>query len=734
MLARKAACLAAAALAGLVGALVSVPAGAQAPDGSSLVALTASTAAPPPQGSVMLGPVRPRKVISAQVILKVAHPAALSAFIAGLSDRRSPLFHQFLRPGQFGARFGPPLSQVSAVRNALRSAGLSPGPVAPDRLAIPVTGSAAAIERAFGTRLVRYRLPGGRVAYRNLSAPRVPAAVAPYLGGVLGLSDVDVPRSMAVPPRRPARRRALTARLAADVTALPAASSAAPKPCAAAVAARQPDGSFTADELASHYGMSALYSLGDLGQGVRVALAEFGPDSPADISAYESCYGLTTSVSYITVNGGAGTGAGSGEAALDIENVMGLAPRAAIDVYQGPDGSSADTYDLYSAIVNHDTDKVVSTSWGLCELDSDQSLIRSEDTLFAQAAAQGQTVLAAAGDFGSTGCLFNPLSSDYDSTLSVTDPAGQPYVVGVGGTSIGATSQSVWNNSSSADGAGAGGLSADWCMPAYQYKPAIPGLISKLSGAAAASCGTAVPYLRQVPDVSADANPQTGYVIYFTGTWQAGWGGTSAAASLWAAAAALADASPFCSDYGSGDAGVRPEGLYAVTSAHHSYIYSSSAEALSDVTSGDNDYTPSGYTGGEYPAAKGYDMASGLGTPLVSGRTPAGRTSTYYPGLAALMCWQYGTKLRTARVTSISPRQGTPRHSHTITVHGSGFLPIAGADIAEVGSRRLAATCTSTTKCTVVLPALRAQTVNVRISVEDLILSPVTAADRFRYL
>jgi hypothetical protein len=271
-------------------------------------------------------------------------------------------------------------------------------------------------------------------------------------------------------------------------------------------------------------------------------------------------------------------------------------------------------------------------------------------------------------------------------------------------------------------------------MPAYQYKPAIPGLVSRLSGAAAANCGTAVPYLRQVPDVSADANPQTGYVIYFTGAWQAGWGGTSAAASLWAAAAALTDASPFCSRYGSGDAGVRAEGLYAMTSAHHSYIYSSSPEALFDVTAGNNDYAPSGYTGGEYPAAKGYDMASGLGTPLVSGRTSAGRASAYDPGLAALMCWQYGTKLRSAHVTSISPRQGTRRHSHTITVHGSGFLPIAGADIAEVGNRRVAATCTSTTKCTVVLPALRAQTVNVRISVEDLSLSPVTAADRFRYL
>jgi hypothetical protein len=243
-----------------------------------------------------------------------------------------------------------------------------------------------------------------------------------------------------------------------------------------------------------------------------------------------------------------------------------------------------------------------------------------------------------------------------------------------------------------------------------------------------------VPYLRQVPDVSADANPQTGYVIYFTGMWQSGWGGTTAAASLWAAAAALTDASPFCHYYGSGDAGVRPQGLYLVASSARSYIYSPPPEVLSDVTRGGNDYTPSGYAGGKYPAARGYDMASGLGTPLVSGLDFAGRASTYYPGLAALMCWEYGTRLGSARVTGISPRQGPARRSQTVTVSGSGFLPIAGADIAEVGSRRLAARCTSTTRCTVVLPALPPGTVNIRISVEDLTLSPVTIADRYRYL
>jgi subtilase family serine protease len=230
MLARKAACIAAAALAGIAGALVSLPAGAQARARSSLVALTASMAAPPPRGAVRLGPVTSRHVIRVEITLKVARPAALSAFIAGVSDRRSPLFHHFLRPGQFGALFGPPLSEVSAVRNALRSAGLSPGRVTADRLAIPVTAPAASIERAFGTALVRYRLPGGRVAYANASEPRAPAAVAPYVNGVLGLSDVYRPRSLAASSADPAARPAGVAASSVGV----AATSVGPKPCPAA--------------------------------------------------------------------------------------------------------------------------------------------------------------------------------------------------------------------------------------------------------------------------------------------------------------------------------------------------------------------------------------------------------------------------------------------------------------------------------------------------------------------
>jgi subtilase family serine protease len=726
-------CAVAVGLAGLGGVLISAsPASAGlAAEGPAAGELTAPAraihvGAPPvvPRTARKIGLLSPGAAVHLEVALKVRDQASLTSFIADLSDRQSPRFHHFLRTGQFGARFGPTLAQVARVDAALRSVGLVPGRVGSDRLAIPITAPAAAVERALGTTLVRYRLPGGRVAYANSVAPEIPAAAAPYVNGVLGLDTVNVPRSLAIRPGAPHRR------IRAATGPRPAAASADPPPCPAAAQAAQSNGSFTAGQLATYYGMSPLYGLNDLGQGVHVALAELEPDSASDVSAYLSCYGLHTTVSYIKVDGGAGSGSGSGEAALDIEDVAGLAPGATIDVYQAPDSGGTDTYDLYHAIIDaKKPDPVVSTSWGLCELYSDSSLITMEQALFEQAATQGQTVLAAAGDSGSTDCLRDGGADA--SSLAVDDPASQPYVVGVGGTSISPASETVWNDSGTSSGAGGGGLSAR-CMPSYQYATAIPGLISKYSlpDASCTAAGTKA-YRRQVPDVSADADPNTGYTIYYDGEWTA-FGGTSAAAPLWAAVAALTDASPFCQAYGSGNAGVQPAGLYYLAGVAKSYVYGD-GEALSDVTSASNDYTPSGYTGGLYPATAGYDMASGLGTPRASGYSTAGVASNFYPGLTALMCYVYATKNVTPSVTRISPGAGPVKGGTTITVTGEGFLPIGGADIAHIGSRTVAASCSSTTKCRVKLPAHSAGTAAIRIDVEDLATSAAGSHSRYQY-
>ncbi|MGA2522243.1 MAG: S8 family serine peptidase, partial [Acidimicrobiales bacterium] len=154
-----------------------------------------------------------------------------------------------------------------------------------------------------------------------------------------------------------------------------------------------------------------------------------------------SCYGTDAQVSYVDVDGGPGvSGAGSGEAALDIEQIIGLAPQAHVTVYQST--SSADAlYDDYLTAISSDSARVISTSWGICEglatgtpgLTGESTvlsgLMHAENTLFEEAAAQGQSVVAASGDAGSEGC--DPYESAYPgfgSELFVQDPSSPwPY-------------------------------------------------------------------------------------------------------------------------------------------------------------------------------------------------------------------------------------------------------------------------------------------------------------------
>ena len=152
-------------------------------------------------------------------------------------------------------------------------------------------------------------------------------------------------------------------------------------------------------------------------------------------------------MSYIKVDSGSGTGPGEGEAALDIENVIGLAPRASIDVYQGPN-TNIGPLDVYNSIINQDRAKIISTSWGICEAQLGGRAVASvEANMFEQAAAQGQTVVAAAGDDGSTDCTNR--GGEPLGTLAVDDPGSQPYVTSVGGTSLSPLgpppSETVWN-------------------------------------------------------------------------------------------------------------------------------------------------------------------------------------------------------------------------------------------------------------------------------------------------
>lgn len=542
------------------------------------------------------------------VALTPRDPSALLAFVTAVSTPGSPLYHHYITPSQFRRRFGPTASQIASVRASLRARGLAPGAASANGLAIPVTATASVLGRALSISFSRLVAPDGRRAFASTAAPSFAAPVARLVQGVVGLDAVAAPEPMDVRPQDTSHAPLIAPHVATG----------GPQPCAAATASAPRNQAFTADQIASAYSFSGLYGQGDLGAGQTVAIYELEPDNAADIAAYQACYGTSASVSYIPIDGGAGAGSGSGEAALDIEDLIGLAPRARVLVYQGPNSNSgspgAGPYDTYNAIISQNRAKVIETSWGQCEALEGYSDARAESTLFEEAAAQGQTIVSASGDNGAQDC-FVP-GQNLNTAVAVDDPSSQPYVTGVGGTTLSALGpppvESVWNNGGglqallgTSSGASGGGISGFWRMPSYQSSaPASLRVINAYSSGA--PCGASSGYCRESPDVSASGDPYDGYLIYYEGSWT-GIGGTSAAAPVWAALMTLADASSAC---GGTTVGFANPALYRVagTSQYHSYF--------NDITYGENDFT--GTNGARYPAGPGYDMGSGLGTPIAS--------------------------------------------------------------------------------------------------------------------
>jgi hypothetical protein len=570
-----------------------------------------------PAGARLVGMVPAATRLHVSVTLRPRDPAALTAYARAVSTPGSPSYRRYLTPAQFARRFGATAAQIRAVRRSLRAQGLTPGAVSRGALSISVVASAGRLERAFSVSLTRMALRNGASAIRASSAPALPARLARAVQSVVGLDTAAAPQPLLVRARPGSRGGPGRGSLARGHVV-----TGGPQPCAAASAAAPGQQAYTADQIASAYGFSGLYAARDSGAGVTVAVYELEPDDPADIAAYQSCYGTHATVSDVPVDDGAGTGPGSGEAALDIENLIGLAPNVNVLVYQGPNSNSGSPgsgpYDTFSAIVNQNRARVVTVSWGQCEEALGAADAAAENTLFEQATIQGQSIVAASGDSGAEDCDNGGALPQ--TQAGVDDPSSQPFVTGVGGTTLSTLgprpTESVWNSGGTIlsgtlqPGASGGGISALWPMPSPQLdSPAA--LNVRTSQAAGSACGHPGGFCREVPDVAADGDPATGYLIYWNGRGEvtgepAGWqgiGGTSGAAPLWAAVLALTDGSRACTG---APVGYASPALYKAAGSAY-------AADFNDVASGDNDFT--GTNGGRYAAAPGYDPASGLGTP-----------------------------------------------------------------------------------------------------------------------
>lgn len=519
----------------------------------------------------LLGPANAQQQLNLSIGLQLRNQLELQTLLIDQSNPQSPRYHQFLSPQQFVDEFGPTADQQQQVINFLQQQGLSITHISSNRLLIDASATVAGAETAFHVSINNYQL-GSNVFYANANPPTIPDSLASVISSIGGL-DNSVKMHPLYHLAGPKQKK--------------------PRPTFA-----QPHmgsgGGYTPADLNGAYDANPLHQAGIQGNNQTVAVFELDGYQSSDVTQYFQYYNLgnpsITNVLVDNFNGSAGEGAI--EVQLDIEVVAAMAPKAPQIVYEGPN-STQGINDTYNQIVTDNRAQITTISWGLCETYSGNAELQTLDHIFSQGAAQGIAMYAASGDSGAYDCN--------DSSLAVDSPAGDPNITGVGGTNLqlsngGYSSESVWSNSSdtvrSPNGAGGGGgISSFFNQPGWQTGPGVQNQYSNGK--------------REVPDVSADADPATGYSIYCTaavsGCTSNGWitvGGTSAAAPLWAGSTALIN--EYLQQQQKPRMGFANPVLYGLANAQTQF------PPFHDITSGTNLY---------YPATPGYDEASGWGSP-----------------------------------------------------------------------------------------------------------------------
>lgn len=411
---------------------------------------------------------------------------------------------------------------------------------------VVLEGTVSHFSAAFATELHHYERNGQRFRGRS-GYLHVPDEIEALINGVFGLDD----RQQAQPHFRVAK------------------------------APSRPDG-YTPPQLGQLYDFPS----GLDGSGECVALIELGGGyNDADLTTYFQQLGIAKpQVISIGVDGGTNSpgdpNGADGEVALDIEVVGGVAPGAKIAVYFAPNTDRGFLDAITQAI--HDTTNnpsVISISWGGPEASWTSQAVNTMDQAFQTAASLGITVCVAAGDNGS-GDGVN------DNKAHVDFPASSPNVLGCGGTRLDAsgsqvTGEVVWNETASGEGATGGGVSDFFPLPNWQTNAQVPPSVNDQHAG------------RGVPDVAGDADPMTGYQVYFDGQ-SVPIGGTSAVAPLWAGLIALINQK-------------RGKAVgYLNPYLYQNYQQLAQNKALRDVTSGNN---------GSYTAGTGWDACTGLGSP-----------------------------------------------------------------------------------------------------------------------
>jgi len=547
--------------------------------------------------------------------------------IAAQQDPASPQYHRWLTPETFAARFGMNDSDLAKVQNWLQQQGFAIDSVARSKNAIHFTGTVRQVEQAFSTEMHIYKINGTQ-HFAPSTALSVPRALAPTVLAINHLDDFR-PRAHVIFPKSGSVRPAFTSSQTGDVF-------------------------FAPGDIATVYDIKPLASASITGTGQTIALVGQSQIQNSDIEAFEAAAGLATKdpVQFLVPSTGnaAVNPNGSGDEAesdLDVEWSGAIAPGATIDfVFTGNSSNNNGAFDAITYAIDQDLAPIVSSSYGTCEADLGTFSLES---VFEQAATQGQTVISAAGDEGSTDCYgISGLTTAQQEALAVDYPASSPNVTAMGGTEISSTADSgkyliagdgywsaqgssdivssalqyipevAWNDDESNCGAsdclssGGGGASSLFAKPTWQT--GVPGIPSDGK--------------RDVPDLALYASPNYPGYLYcssdpetgITGSCATGFrdstsqgnltiaGGTSFDAPIFSGILALINEK---AGYTEGQGLINPT-LYTLAANSATY-----ASAFHDITTGTNDCTAgSAFCSGTigFSAGTGYDQVTGLGS------------------------------------------------------------------------------------------------------------------------
>ncbi|HJT59599.1 MAG TPA: S53 family peptidase, partial [Ktedonobacteraceae bacterium] len=527
----------------------------------------------------LVGPASSQQQLNLSVGLQLRNQQELDNLLSAMYDPHSSMYHHFLTSEAFTAEFGPTADQQQQVKNYLQQEGLTVTHVSTNGLLIDATATVAQAEAAFSVTINNYTL-GSNSFFANANPPVIPSSLSSLIASIGGLDNSvrmhPLSHILSPPHGKPAPGLGNT-RVPNTHTSPQATQN-----------------GYGPSDLNGAYDGNALAQAGGQGSGQTVAVFELDGYPSSDVTQYFQNYNLgNPSITNVTVDGFDGSaGAGAIEVDLDIEVVAAMAPKASQIVYEGPNTTQG-VNDTYNQIVTDNKAQVMTVSWGECEAQSGNSELQTLDNIFKQGASEGISMYAAAGDSGAYDCN--------DSSLAVDSPADDPYITGVGGTNLQLSngaygSESVWSDPTDTQrspqgSGGGGGISSFFTQPSWQTGPGVKNQYSNGN--------------REVPDVSADADPQTGYAVYCTasasGCSSSGWivvGGTSAAAPLWAGS--TASINDYLQKQQKSRVGFANPVLYGLENAQQPKT------PFHDVTSGNNLY---------YPATSNYDEASGWGSP-----------------------------------------------------------------------------------------------------------------------